>query len=166
MKFIIVIFTVCSAIILNAQDEYNLDEIVVSGGRTPSTILNTTKNILLIDKYEIQKYNASNIPDLLTQLSGLDIRERGIEGVQTDVSVRGGNYEQTLIMIDGVKISDPQTGHHNFNLPININDIERIEIVKGQASKSFGPNAFSGIINIITRKYSEDNVSVSEWRKL
>ncbi|PJA97249.1 MAG: hypothetical protein CO129_02130 [Ignavibacteriales bacterium CG_4_9_14_3_um_filter_34_10] len=161
MKFIIVIFTVCSAIILNAQDEYNLDEIVVSGGRTPSTILNTTKNILLIDKYEIQKYNASNIPDLLTQLSGLDIRERGIEGVQTDVSVRGGNYEQTLIMIDGVKISDPQTGHHNFNLPININDIERIEIVKGQASKSFGPNAFSGIINIITRKYSEDNVSVS-----
>lgn len=161
MKNLIIVLTIISAIALNAQNEYSLEEIVVSSGRIPSTILNSTKDIRIIDKLEIQKLSISNIAELVNYVSGLDVRQRGIEGTQADVSIRGGTFSQTLIMIDGIKISDPQTAHHNMNIPLNMNDIERIEIVNGQASKSFGPNAFSGIINIITKKYSEDEIFIN-----
>jgi iron complex outermembrane receptor protein len=55
-----------------------------------------------------------------------------------------------IILLDGVNITDPQTGHHNLNLPVDLESIERVEILKGPAAKSFGPNAFNGAINIIT----------------
>jgi iron complex outermembrane receptor protein len=88
----------------------------------------------------------------------VDVRQRGARGVQADVGIRGGSYEQTLIMIDGVNMSDPQTGHHNMDLPVNINDIERIEIVKGPAARIYGPNAMGGVINIITREANSNAI--------
>jgi iron complex outermembrane receptor protein len=99
-----------------------------------------------------------NISDVLEHVNGVDVRQRGARGVQADVGIRGGSYEQTLIMIDGVNMSDPQTGHHNMDLPVNINDIERIEIVKGPAARIYGPNAMGGVINIITREANSNAI--------
>ncbi|MFA6979270.1 MAG: TonB-dependent receptor [Ignavibacteriaceae bacterium] len=139
---------------------YNLDEIVVTAGRTASKLSETTRNIQIIRPEDITAASVNSVQDLLQYVAGVDIKQRGVEGVQADVSIRGGTFEQTLIMIDGIKISDPQTAHHNLNLPISLDQVERIEIVKGGGSSTFGPNAFGGVINIITKKGNEKSAAV------
>jgi len=81
----------------------------------------------------------------------MDVTQRGYHGMQGDISARGASFEQVLIMIDGVKLNDSQTGHHNLDLPVNLVDIERIEIMQGHGSSLYGPGAFGGVINIITK---------------
>jgi iron complex outermembrane receptor protein len=137
------------------EKKYELDKIVVTGLRTPSNISSAIKEVIVLSSEEIKKIPANSIQELLKYFSGIDIRNRGVEGVQTDISIRGGTFEQTLILIDGIKMSDPQTGHHNANLPISIDVVERIEILKGDVSGTYGPNAFSGVINLITKSGQE-----------
>jgi iron complex outermembrane receptor protein len=91
----------------------------------------------------------------------VDVRERGPLGVQADLSLRGGSFDQVMILLNGINITDPQTGHHNLNLPVDINSIERIEIIEGPASRVHGPNAFSGAVNIVTGTSRQNRVSAS-----
>lgn len=140
--------------------EYNMDSVVVTATRKPSYFYEVGRSIRLLNQKQIQLIPATNVYDLLDQITGVDIKQRGPEGVQADVSIRGGNFEQSLILIDGIKLIDPQTGHHNLNLPISLNQIERIEILKGQGSRTYGANAFSGAINLITRKSGNDYLSI------
>jgi len=155
MPAIIFILVLAGSATLMAQDNhvpyYELDPVVVTGSRIPCHLSESPYSVSVITREEIAILPADNISDVLKHVSGVDVRQRGVHGVQADVSIRGGSYEQTLIMVDGVNISDPQTGHHNMDLPVNLNDIERIEIVKGPASRTYGPNAVGGVINIITR---------------
>jgi len=162
MKIILSVIAIFIAILdVYSQDStYNLPDVVVTAGRTPVSFNELTRCVEVITAEDLQNIPASSVPDVLQYAAGVDVRQRGTEGVQADVSIRGGSFEQTLIMVDGVKISDPQTGHHNMNLPVSLNDIERIEILKGQGAKSFGANAFSGVINIITKKNKSNNLNL------
>lgn len=145
-----------------AQDKtYNMDEIVVSSGRVPITFNNLFRSVSVLSAKEIKEFPVNNVIDLLKNVSGIDLRARGTEGVQADIAIRGGSFEQTLILIDGVKLIDPQTGHHNLNLPISMDNIERIEILKGQGARIFGANAFSGAVNIITKKERINSLTAS-----
>ena len=152
---IILILVFAGNITLMAQENhvqyYKLDPVVVTGSRIPYHLSDSACSVSVISREEIAILPADNISDILEHVNGVDVRRRGAHGVQADVGIRGGSYEQTLIMIDGVNVSDPQTGHHNMDLPVNLNDIERIEIVKGPAARIYGPNAMGGVINIITR---------------
>jgi len=80
--------------------------------------------------------------------------------VQSDIGIRGGTFDQTLILINGIKLVDPQTGHHNMNIPVAIEDIERIEVLKGPAARIYGQNGFAGAINIVTRKRDNDEITI------
>lgn len=131
-KFCAVLFIfVFTTEFFSQERVYNFDEIVVTAGRTASRLSEVTRNIHIIKPEDIASSPVSNIQDLLQYVAGVDIKQRGVEGVQADVSIRGGTFEQTLIMIDGIKVSDPQTAHHNLNLPISLDQVERIEILKG-----------------------------------
>jgi len=141
----------------NSVQYYELDPVVVTGSRIPYNLSESLTSVSVITREEIAILPADNISDILKYISGVDVRQRGAHGVQADVGIRGGSYEQTLIMVDGVTCSDPQTGHHNMDLPINLNDIERIEIVKGPAARIYGPNAVGGVINIITRDVNSNS---------
>ncbi|MFZ4582562.1 MAG: TonB-dependent receptor [Paludibacter sp.] len=106
--------------------------------------------LTVIDRKTIEKMPLQSIDDLLESLSGVDIRNRGVGGTQSDISIRGGSFDQVLVLLNGVNITDPQTGHYNLDIPIELSDIARIELLQGSAARIYGPNAFSGAINIVT----------------
>ncbi len=140
---------------------YELNEVVITARRTPVEAQQAARIVTIISKSEIQRAPAQNLNDLLRYIAGVDIRQRGPLGVQADINIRGGTFDQTLILLNGINITDPQTGHHNLNLPIDIESIERIEILQGPAAKSFGPNAFNGAVNIITGQSKSNYVKAS-----
>lgn len=104
---------------------------------------------------------ATTVADLLETLPGLDIRTRGANGAQADVSMRGGTFDQVMIMLNGVCVSDAQTGHYAMNIPIPLSAIERIEVLEGAAASMAGANAFCGAINIVTRRPEQDSYHVA-----
>jgi iron complex outermembrane receptor protein len=154
--------TLFSAINILAQEThfYTFEPLIVTASKIPTTFLATKGNILVIERKEIINSPASSIADLLNFCPGINITQKSTEGIQSDVSIAGGTFEQTLILIDGIKVNDPQTAHHNLNLPIQLEDIERIEILKGAATRLYGGGAFAGVINIITKKGEEKKLRI------
>ncbi len=152
--------------VANEQDtteikmEYDLDEIEVSAQRSPALYSQVARIISVIGRKEIESSPAQSVQDLLGYVAGVDVRQRGAEGVQADVSIRGGTFDQTLILLNGINITDPQTGHHNLNIPVSLSQIERIEILEGPAARIYGPNAFAGAINIVTRQTGSNSVNL------
>jgi len=135
----------------------DLDEVIVSGQKAPVLYSQLSRIVNTVKKDEIKQMPVSSVNELLENFSGIDIKQRGVLGVQSDISIRGGSFDQNLILLNGVNISDPQTGHHSLNIPVDLNTIERIEILQGSGSRVFGPNAFSGAINIITNTSEQNN---------
>ncbi len=145
-----------------AQDslKYKLNNIIVTSKKSPFFYLEISRSIELINNNDFSKIPVSTPGDLLNYANSVDLRQRGINSIQGDVGIRGGSFEQTLIMIDGIKIIDPQTGHYNMNLPLTLNNISRVEIVKGSTSSFYGPNAFSGVINFVTKRKRTNSLSL------
>ncbi len=138
-----------------------LDQFVVTADRTPVLFEQLKRSIQVIRKKEIEQMPVRNISELLSYAMNTDIRSRGSFGMQADISIRGGSFDQTLVLLNGMNISDPQTGHHNMDIPVDLASINRIEILKGPGARVFGANAFNGVINIITNEKVADQVSVS-----
>ena len=141
-------FALTSAIIFAQQQD--IEEVVVKGKFFSTPIAKVAENITVISKKQIQESPARSVADLLQYFTGMDLRRRGMNDVQTDLSIRGSSFEQVLVMINGVKMNDAQTGHNTFNLPFDMASIDRVEIIKGPAARRFGQNAYGGVINIIT----------------
>ena len=164
MKNIVSLVLLISVNVISHSQETQIDlkEItVVSSPRIELPFSENSRTIQVISKKEIIESPANNVAELLQQVAGIDIRRRGVSGMQADLYIRGGGFDQTLLLIDGIKVEDAQTGHHTMNMALPIEVIERIEIIKGSASRVYGQNAFSGAINIITSKVAENMVSVS-----
>ena len=140
-----------------------LADVVISENRLQTPFSESARSISLITRAEIERAPVQSVNELLSYVAGVDIRQRGPAGVQGDVGLRGGTFEQTLVLINGVKISDPQTGHHQLSLPIDITAIERIEVLKGPAARVYGQNAFAGAINIVTKVPEERAVSAGVY---
>jgi len=139
----------------------DLDEVIVSAQKAPVVYSQLSRLVTTLNRDEIKLMPVSSINELLVHLAGVDIRQRGANGIQADISIRGGSFDQNLILLNGMNISDPQTGHHSLNLPIDLNSAERIEILEGPGSRIFGPNAFSGAINIITNHFDHNFTKAS-----
>jgi vitamin B12 transporter len=143
---------------LNLIKDVEIEEVVVSAQRAPVTFSQVARIVAVIEKDEIQYAPVQSLQDLLEFALNADVRQRGGLGAQADISIRGGSFDQVLILLNGININDPQTGHHNLNLPVSLDAIERIEILEGPASRVYGLDAFSGTINIITGTNSNSNL--------
>ncbi|WP_445737412.1 TonB-dependent receptor plug domain-containing protein [Mariniflexile sp.] len=138
-----------------------IDEIVITSTRIHLPFEKNSRTISVITSDIIKKSAATNLADLLQQEAGIDIRRRGTSGMQADLYIRGGSFDQTLLLIDGIKMDDAQTGHHTMNAALPVDVIERVEIIKGPAARVFGQNAFTGAINIVTKKAVKNTISAN-----
>ncbi|MCL2028458.1 MAG: TonB-dependent receptor, partial [Bacteroidales bacterium] len=116
--------------------------------------------VVSFDREDLQKLPIQNVQELLAYVGSIDLQQRGGQGVQADVRIRGGNFDQVMIMLNGVNFTDPQTGHHNLNLPIDLSSVERVEILQGPGARVLGANASSGAINIVTTASDTTSVGV------
>jgi iron complex outermembrane receptor protein len=132
--------------------EKELDEVMITAAHVEIPVAQTPKPVTIISRRQIEQSPVRSIGELLSYVANVDIRQRGGHGVQSDVSIRGGSFDQTAILINGINFSNPQTGHYSLDLPVNLSDIERIEILQGPSALIYGSSAFSGGINIITKK--------------
>ena len=159
---LLAIYTMFSLVLISQEEAATIDTllldnetIIISENRLKIPFSDVSRSIEILDKKEIKALQANSINELLQSVGGVDLRQRGVNGVQGDLSIRGGTFEQALVLINGIKMLDPQTGHHLMNLPITIEDIERIEVLKGPGARVYGQNAYSGAINIITKTASD-----------
>ena len=140
--------------------EQELEEVVVTASKAELPLSRASKLVTLITKTEIERSPAQSVQELLNSVAGIDVLQRGPHGVQADISLRGGSFDQVAILLNGINLTNPQTGHYSFDIPINLSDIDRIEIVHGPASLVYGASAFAGGINIITKKEAASNAYV------
>jgi len=138
-----------------------LPDVEIQGNRINLPFSETSRSVQVITKAELEAAPVVSVTELLRYVSGVDVRQRGVHGVQADVSIRGGTFDQTLILVNGIKMVDPQTGHHSMNLPVDLQNIERIEVLKGPGARIYGQNAFAGAINIITKVPDEQEATIS-----
>ncbi len=152
MKKILYVLLVAAAFRLSAQETvHRLPEVNVTDNRLSIPVRESVHTVTIVTQEEIRALPVHSTAELLQYFAGVDIRRRGIHGVQADAGIRGSSFDQVLILIDGMPMNDPQTGHHNMNLPLDLSAIERIEVIKGPAARIYGPYAFAGAINIVTK---------------
>ena len=132
-------------------DDKELAEVSVAGSMSPLTALQSARIVDVITRQQIEASAAQSVNDLLKSAVGVDVRQRGGFGIQTDISINGGTFDQITLLLNGVNISSPHTGHLAADFPVSLSDIERIEILEGAASRVYGASAFGGAINIVTK---------------
>ena len=106
--------------------------------------------ITQVSQAEIEALPIQTVADILQYLPGVDVRTRGANGAQADISMRGGTFDQVLVLLNGVPLSDFHTGHYALNIPVSTEMIERVEVLQGTSANLHG--AFSGAINIVTEQ--------------
>lgn len=161
LLFIVSVFLHKNTLAQNIMEGQALDSITITSARIELPFKENSRTITVISSKDIRESPATNLAELLQQEAGIDVRRQGVNGMQSDLYIRGGSFDQTLLLIDGVKVEDPQTGHHTLNMALPLEVIERVEIIKGPAARIFGQNAFTGAINIVTKSNTDRINSVS-----
>ena len=147
----------CSLSISVLAQNNQLSDVVVTASMLPQQEKETGRNIVSIKGSSLQNLPISSIDELLKYLPGIETQQRGPAGTQSNIIIRGGTFQQVLVIIDGIRINDPLTGHFNSYIPLHPEDINRIEIIKGAASAIYGSDAIGGVVNIITNGLQQKN---------
>ncbi len=128
------------------------ETVVVTASASPVPWEQVSRFVTVLTRAQMAQLPVGSIADALRLAAGVEVRARGPLGVQSDFAVRGASFGQTAVLVDGVRINDAQSGHHNGDIPVRLEDVERIEVLYGPGSSLYGADAFGGVINIITRR--------------
>lgn len=139
------------------SDSTRIQEVLIQENRLQIPVSQSSRNIQILSQKDIKALPSTSINEVLRYAAGIDIRQRGPFGTQADIGIDGGSFDQTILLVNGIKFSDPQTGHHMLNIPVPLEAIERIEILRGPASRIYGINGLTGAINIVTKKAEHSN---------
>ena len=153
------LFAICifASANLFAQSQVNLDPVTVTATRTPQKISETGRHITVIEGRLFQQLPVSSVDELLKYIPGVEVQSRGPMGAQSDIVMRGGTFQQVLVLLDGIKLNDPITGHFSSYIPVAPFEIERIEVLRGPAAAVYGAEAVGGVISIITKTFNRFN---------
>ena len=149
---------------MTTAGELMLDEVCVTGSRAPLTKSQAARMVTVLDRADIAQAPVQSVNDLLKYAVGVDVRQRGPIGAQTDISIRGGTSDQIILLLNGINICDPQTGHNAMDLPVDLSEIVRIEVLEGPAGRIYGTSSLVGAINIVTR--SQESGDSSQYMTL
>lgn len=152
-KYFLLLLTLTSILIARSQETIHLEPIVISASRIESTARESGRSVTVLHAKEITSLPVTTVDELLRYVAGVNINSSGGFGVQSDIGMRGSTFSQVVILLDNMRINDPLTAHFNSNIPIALNEIEQIEVIRGAAGASFGPDAVGGIIHIKTKTY-------------
>jgi len=155
---VVLLFAAQSIFAQNVNDTIAMGEVSILDNRLNTPLSKENRNIYVIDKTQLDKLPVRTLQEALQYATGVDLRQRGPFGSQADISMDGGSFEQTLILLNGVKVMDQQTAHNALNLPVPLEAIDRIEVVRGPAARVYGNNSLTGVINIVTRKPKKTGV--------
>ena len=132
----------------------------VVGSRVPAALPAVVRQVEILAGEELARLPGRSASELLQTVPGVVTGQRQQYGVQSDLSIRGSTFEQVQVLVDGFDVSDPQTGHHLMDLPLASQDIERLEVLKGQGSALYGSGSFGGVVNVVGRKPAQDSGGV------
>lgn len=149
--------------VFSQADSLAIEEVVINENRFSTPLSKQNRNVYVFQKEQINQMSARTIQEVLQYANGVDIRQRGPFGTQADISIDGGSFEQTVVLLNGVKIIDAQTAHNMLNLPIPLEIVERIEVIRGASARVYGINSLTGAINIITLKPIDSEVFVNVY---
>jgi vitamin B12 transporter len=141
---------------VNAEEAQEIETIIVTESRIPTIVSESLSAISIITKEDIERYQASDLYDLMARLPGVSMLRNGARGSATSLSIRGNQGDHSLFLVDGVRIGSATLGSATLGL-INTNSIERIEVVRGPKSNLYGADAIGGVVNIITRDAADMN---------
>jgi len=169
MTYFLTAFTVLSTYLMAASPEsYRLSDTTII--RLAGVEVNASRNpafsragrvVEELTAVQLRKLPVQSTDALLQLLPGVDIRQRGTGSTQADISIRGGSFDQVLVLVNGINVTDPQTGHHNLNLPVDVNELQSVEVLHGAASRRYGSQAFSGAINFVTGPSEKNNLKIA-----
>ena len=145
--FLLLAFTPVLA--LAQQQPQQRDTVVVTGTYEPMSLEEIDRAIRVLPARS-QSLVLNSLIDLLKLDPSLDLAERAPDGVQGDLSIRGAAFGQTLVLLNGMRLNDPQTGHHNLDIPVPLESADRVEVMRGSGSTLYGADAVGGVVNIIT----------------
>ncbi len=152
------ILTVCAlgaaSFVAAQQSELELDPVTITASVQPKPVSQTGRNIITFKGSSFNNLPVHSVDELLRYLPGVEMQMRGPMGSQSDIVLRGGTFQQVLIMLDGVRINDPNTGHFSSYIPIAPAEIERIEVLKGASSAIYGSEAVGGVVHVITKSFA------------
>jgi len=139
--------------------EISLDPVTITSSLIEKRASETGRNIAVIKGDYFQNLPVHSIDDLLRYVPGLEIQARGPMGSQSDIVLRGGTYQQVLVVLDGLRLNDPNTGHFSSYIPIAPSEIDRIEVLKGASSAIYGSEAVGGVIHVISKAFAAKLIS-------
>lgn len=156
-KAILILLTLTAFINPNSQAQDTLlDPVTVTSSLVEKRSSETGRNITIISGETMAGLPVHSVDELLKYIPGVEAQLRGPQGSQTDISIRGGTFQQVLVILDGLRLNDPNTGHFTGYIPITPAEIDRIEVLKGASSAVYGSDAVGGVINIITRAFNKN----------
>lgn len=152
-----IFFFVCiiASVNVHAQDTIGLNPVTITATRLPQKLSETGRSITVVPGKMFQQLPVNSIDELLKYVPGVEVQSRGPMGSQSDIVMRGGTFQQVLVLLDGVKLNDPLTGHFSSYIPVTPSEIERIEVLRGPAAAIYGAEAVGGVINIVTKTFNQ-----------
>ena len=158
LKKIIISLVLCNLIGkgFGQEKETALDPVTVTGTLTEVNASKTGRNIFVLTGKDIAALPVRSIDELLRYIPGIEIQSRGAMGAQSDISMRGGTFQQVLVILDGLRLNDPNTGHFTGYIPVSPDEIDKIEVLKGPSAAIYGSDAVGGVINITTKAFAKN----------
>ncbi|MGJ7032748.1 TonB-dependent receptor plug domain-containing protein [Niabella hirudinis] len=160
-RVLLMLIVVLTATAAFAQDTL-LDPVTVTSSVIEKRSSETGRNINIISGETFAGLPVHSVDELLKYIPGVEAQMRGPQGAQTDISIRGGTFQQVLVILDGLRLNDPNTGHFTGYIPISPAEIDRIEVLKGASSAVYGSDAVGGVVNIITKAFNKNRQSRSK----